>query len=75
MQELVNDWVLKLHKVPGVDNVADAFTKSVPFQVLEKHCKYLWGCCCVAQTLQGESEVEHVQAGQDSGTIKPGPTQ
>ena len=43
VRELVNDGVLKLHKVPGVDNVADALTKSVPFPVLEKHREYLWG--------------------------------
>eukprot|EP00961_Rhodomonas_salina_P098065 1320033-Rhodomonas_salina.1 len=27
VRELVNDCVLKLHKVPGTDNVADALTK------------------------------------------------
>eukprot|EP00961_Rhodomonas_salina_P267077 3608928-Rhodomonas_salina.1 len=47
VRQLVNDGVLKLHKVPqaGVDNltVVDALTKSVPFPVLEKHSEYLWG--------------------------------
>ena len=41
--DLVKDGVLRLVKVPGVDNVADALTKSVPFPTLEKHHKYLWG--------------------------------
>eukprot|EP00961_Rhodomonas_salina_P016632 224231-Rhodomonas_salina.1 len=41
--DLVNDGVLKLVKVQGVDNVADALTKSVPFPTLDKHRKYLWG--------------------------------
>eukprot|EP00961_Rhodomonas_salina_P106683 1436745-Rhodomonas_salina.1 len=47
VRELVNNGVLnlKLHKVPGVDDVADALTKSVQFQVLEKHREYLWGHC------------------------------
>eukprot|EP00961_Rhodomonas_salina_P001756 24278-Rhodomonas_salina.1 len=43
IRDLVNDGVLKLVKVPGVDNVADALTKSVPFPTLDKHRKYLWG--------------------------------
>lgn len=45
MWELVNDGVLKLHKVPGTDTVVNALTKSNPFPVLEKHRKYLrlWG--------------------------------
>eukprot|EP00961_Rhodomonas_salina_P093577 1259041-Rhodomonas_salina.4 len=43
LRDLVKDGVLKLVKVPGVDNVADALTKSVPFPTLEKHRKYLWG--------------------------------
>eukprot|EP00961_Rhodomonas_salina_P130451 1756199-Rhodomonas_salina.1 len=41
IRDLVSDGVMKLVKVPGVDNVAD--TKSVPFPTLEKHRWYLWG--------------------------------
>lgn len=43
IHDLVNYGVLKLVKVPGVDKVADALTKSVLFPTLDKHCKYLWG--------------------------------
>lgn len=38
---LVKDGFLKLEKVLGVDNVADALTKSMPFPKLEKHRRYL----------------------------------
>eukprot|EP00961_Rhodomonas_salina_P115855 1559219-Rhodomonas_salina.2 len=43
IRDLVNDGVMKLVKVQGVDNVADALTKSVPFPTLDKHSRYLWG--------------------------------
>eukprot|EP00961_Rhodomonas_salina_P278290 3760196-Rhodomonas_salina.1 len=45
IRDLVNDGVMKLVEVLGVDNlnVADALTKSVPFPTLEKHREHLWG--------------------------------
>eukprot|EP00961_Rhodomonas_salina_P076518 1027532-Rhodomonas_salina.1 len=43
IHDLVSNGVMKLVKVPGVDNVADVLTKSVPFPTLEKHSRYLWG--------------------------------
>eukprot|EP00961_Rhodomonas_salina_P210867 2847427-Rhodomonas_salina.1 len=41
--DLVRDGIIKLVKCAGVNNVADALTKSVPFPTLEKHRKYMWG--------------------------------
>eukprot|EP00961_Rhodomonas_salina_P205003 2767511-Rhodomonas_salina.1 len=43
IRDLVSDDVMKLVKVPGKENMADALTKSVPFPTLKKHQRYLWG--------------------------------
>eukprot|EP00961_Rhodomonas_salina_P257539 3480241-Rhodomonas_salina.1 len=43
VRDLVWDGIIKLVKCAGVNNVADALTKSVPFPTLEKHHKYMWG--------------------------------
>eukprot|EP00961_Rhodomonas_salina_P157845 2124841-Rhodomonas_salina.1 len=40
---MVRDGVVKLIKVPGTENVADALTKSLPAPAFEKHRQYLWG--------------------------------
>eukprot|EP00961_Rhodomonas_salina_P254654 3441337-Rhodomonas_salina.1 len=40
---MVRDGVVKLIKVPGTENVADALTKSLPAPAFEKHRTYLWG--------------------------------
>ena len=40
---MVRDKVLKLAKVPGTENVADALTKSLPAPTLHKHWEYLLG--------------------------------
>eukprot|EP00961_Rhodomonas_salina_P194188 2621955-Rhodomonas_salina.1 len=44
LRELVRDHVLKLRKVPSCDNVADAFTKSLPAPAFQKHRRFLSGC-------------------------------
>ncbi len=43
VRDMVKDRVIKLHKCAGMNNVADALTKSIPFPTLEKHQHYLWG--------------------------------
>jgi hypothetical protein len=43
LQDMVWEGVLKLAKVDGMKNVADALTNSVPAPVLEKHREYLLG--------------------------------
>eukprot|EP00961_Rhodomonas_salina_P213575 2884284-Rhodomonas_salina.1 len=40
---MVREGVLKLAKVDGTKNPADALTKSDPAPTLEKHCEYLLG--------------------------------
>ncbi len=41
LQDMVREGVLKLAKVDGTKNLADALTKNVPAPVLEKHREYL----------------------------------
>eukprot|EP00961_Rhodomonas_salina_P280708 3791931-Rhodomonas_salina.1 len=43
LRDMVRDSVVKLIKVPGTENVADALTKSLPAPAFEKHRTYLWG--------------------------------
>ena len=43
LRDMVRDGVVKLVKVPGTENVADALTKSLPAPSFEKHRTYLWG--------------------------------
>ena len=43
MCEMVRDCIIKLLKVAGMHNVADALTKSLPLQSFSKHRVYLWG--------------------------------
>ena len=43
VRELQDEGVLKLKKVDGEDNVADALTKNLPSSVLLKHAIYLFG--------------------------------
>eukprot|EP00961_Rhodomonas_salina_P076599 1028392-Rhodomonas_salina.1 len=43
LQDMVRDGVIKLVKVPGTENVADALTKSLRAPSFEKHSTYLWG--------------------------------
>ena len=43
LRDMVCNKVLRLRKVPGVNNVADALTKSLPAPALHKHRVYLWG--------------------------------
>ena len=40
---MVRDGLLKLIKVAGTHNVADAFTKSLPYPSFAKHREYIWG--------------------------------
>eukprot|EP00961_Rhodomonas_salina_P179547 2422962-Rhodomonas_salina.1 len=42
--QLVRCHVLKLSKVQSCDNVANAFTKSLPVQAFQKHQCFLFGC-------------------------------
>lgn len=41
--DLAREGIIKLVKCAGVNNVADALSKSVPFPTLVKHRRYLWG--------------------------------
>eukprot|EP00961_Rhodomonas_salina_P043459 584364-Rhodomonas_salina.1 len=41
LRDMVRDSVVKLFKVRGTENVADALTKSLPAPAFEKHCQYL----------------------------------
>jgi len=43
LRDMVRDGIVKLKKVPGTENVADALTKSLPAPSFEKHREYLWG--------------------------------
>eukprot|EP00286_Rhodomonas_abbreviata_P023384 CAMPEP_0181307058 /NCGR_PEP_ID=MMETSP1101-20121128/10653_1 /TAXON_ID=46948 /ORGANISM="Rhodomonas abbreviata, Strain Caron Lab Isolate" /LENGTH=129 /DNA_ID=CAMNT_0023413201 /DNA_START=227 /DNA_END=612 /DNA_ORIENTATION=- len=43
LRDMVRDGWLKLLKVAGMENVADALTKSLPAQAFHKHREYLWG--------------------------------
>ena len=43
VRDLVQEKIVKLIKCSGVQNVADALTKSVPFPLLDKHHEYLFG--------------------------------
>ena len=43
LRDMVRDGIVKLRKVPGTENVADALTKSLPAPSFEKHREYLWG--------------------------------
>ena len=43
LREMVRDGLLKLLKVKGTENVADAFTKSLPAPSFVKHREYIWG--------------------------------
>jgi len=44
LREMVSrDGIVKLLKVAGTQNVADALTKSLPLQSFTKHRTYLWG--------------------------------
>eukprot|EP00961_Rhodomonas_salina_P143258 1927796-Rhodomonas_salina.1 len=43
LRDMVRDGIVKLIKVPGTENVADALTKSLPAPAFEKHRTYLWG--------------------------------
>ena len=43
LRELVRDGHVKLLKCAGPQNVADAFTKSLPRPALVKHRQYMWG--------------------------------
>eukprot|EP00961_Rhodomonas_salina_P082685 1111126-Rhodomonas_salina.1 len=43
LRDMVRDSLVKLIKVPGTENVADALTKSLPAPAFEKHWTYLWG--------------------------------
>eukprot|EP00961_Rhodomonas_salina_P027656 373724-Rhodomonas_salina.1 len=43
LQDMVRDGIVKLIKVQGTENVADALTKSLPAPAFEKHHTYLWG--------------------------------
>eukprot|EP00961_Rhodomonas_salina_P020375 273693-Rhodomonas_salina.1 len=43
LHDMVREGMLKLAKVDGTKNPADALTKRVPAPTLEKHCKYLLG--------------------------------
>eukprot|EP00961_Rhodomonas_salina_P167907 2263642-Rhodomonas_salina.1 len=40
---MVRDRILKLKKVAGTQNVADALTKSIPYPSFSKHREYLQG--------------------------------
>jgi len=40
--DMVRDGILKLQKCLGLQNVADALTKSLPSQSFHKHHTYLW---------------------------------
>ena len=43
LRDMVQDGVLKLRKCAGTQNVADAFTKSLPGPSFIKHSAYMWG--------------------------------
>ena len=43
LRDMVRDKMLKLFKVAGPNNVADALTKSLPSPAFVKHREYLWG--------------------------------
>eukprot|EP00961_Rhodomonas_salina_P034191 460270-Rhodomonas_salina.1 len=45
LRDMVRNGVVKLIKVSGTENVADALTnlKSLPAPAFEKYCQYLWG--------------------------------
>ena len=43
LRDMVRDKVLKLIKCAGTQNVADAFTKSLPGPSFLKHRQYMWG--------------------------------
>ena len=43
VRDLVHEGVVKLIKCSGTRNVADALTKSVSFQLLDRHREYLFG--------------------------------
>ena len=43
LRDMVRNKILKLKKVAGMQNVADALTKSLPSPAFLKHRKYLWG--------------------------------
>ena len=43
LRDMVRDGVLKLAKCAGTQNVADAFTKSLPGPAYVKHRQYMWG--------------------------------
>eukprot|EP00961_Rhodomonas_salina_P214545 2897516-Rhodomonas_salina.1 len=45
LQDMVRhgDGIVKLVKVPGTENVADALTKSLPAPSFKKYRTYLWG--------------------------------
>ena len=43
LHDMVRDGFLKLHKVAGTEDVADALTKSLLVPSFHKHQAYLWG--------------------------------
>ena len=43
LRDMVRDGLLKLAKCAGTQNVADAFTKSLPSPAFIKHRAYMWG--------------------------------
>jgi len=43
LRDMVRDGILKLQKCSGLQNVADALTKSLPSPSFFKHRTYLWG--------------------------------
>ena len=43
LRDMVRDQMLKLVKCAGTQNVADAFTKSLPGPSFTKHREYMWG--------------------------------
>eukprot|EP00961_Rhodomonas_salina_P167597 2258865-Rhodomonas_salina.1 len=43
LRDMVRDRILKLRKLAGTQNVADALTKSLPYPCFSKHREYLQG--------------------------------
>mmetsp|Transcript_30543 Transcript_30543/g.63105 ORF Transcript_30543/g.63105 Transcript_30543/m.63105 type:complete len:82 (-) Transcript_30543:45-290(-) len=43
LRDMVRGRIIKLIKVAGTENVADALTKSLPSPSFAKHSTYLWG--------------------------------
>ena len=43
LRNMVRDGIIKLNKCSGLQNVADALTKSLPSPSFLKHRTYLWG--------------------------------